>query len=288
MKTYRIFLLTAILAAPAANAATTCSRANLTRCLDSVCAINVSSNPAARCQYCGTANAGTPPNAKKMNSVSVGTSAKYNISDKELKSAPSDPGERYAWATTQCTQKVSGCTPDDVSAAYDKLIEQSCRAAGISIQMTQTLDKMAKKKSKTVCSSEIKSCLIQDQHCTADFRNCAEDADFNRFFSECTVSATGCDDYISSIRSNLISARDSAIKNSESILTQIIASHQNAREKRINNIKSGCADNTTRDACVETVCANNMPNKCSNNNKSEHAMALQLCKFYETACNTIR
>ena len=63
-----------------------CSRANLTRCLDSVCAINISSNPAARCQYCGSVGAGTPPNTK-MKSVSVGASAKYNISDKELKKA---------------------------------------------------------------------------------------------------------------------------------------------------------------------------------------------------------
>ncbi len=223
-----------------------------------------------------------------MNSISVGTSAKYNISDKELKSAPSDPGERYAWAATKCMNKVAGCTADDVSGAYDKLIEQSCRAAGISIQMSQTLDKMSKKKSKTVCSSEIKSCMIADNHCTADYRNCTSDADFDKFFAGCGVSASGCDDYISSIRSDLISARDSAVKNSESILAQIIESYQNAREKRINSIKSGCADNSARDACVETVCENNMPKKCANGNESERAMALQLCKFYETACNTLK
>ena len=65
-------------------AAVSCSRANLTRCLDSVCAINISSNPAARCQYCGTPSAGAP-SATGMRGVSVGASAKYNISDKELK-----------------------------------------------------------------------------------------------------------------------------------------------------------------------------------------------------------
>lgn len=269
-----------------ANAATTCSRANLTRCLDSVCAIGLSSNPSARCQYCGTTGAGTPPK-KAMKSVSAGASAKYNISDKDLKKAPTDPGQRYAWATAQCIKKVAGCTADDVTDAYDNLIEQSCRAAGVSAQMSQTLDQTAKTKSKTTCQSGITACLIADTRCTADFRACAENADFDKFFAACGVENTGCDEHIASIRADLIADRDNAIKNADSILKQIIASYQSARDKKISSIKSGCANNSARDECVATVCKNNMNNGCGTGFESEKTMALQLCKFYEIACATI-
>lgn len=268
------------------NAATTCSRANLTRCLDSACAIGVSSNPSARCQYCGTSAAGAAPK-NVMKSVSAGTSAKYNISDKDLKKAPTDPGQRYAWATKQCLSKVAGCTADDVSDTYDSLIEQSCHAAGVSAQMTQTLELVAKTKSKSTCQSDITACVIADKRCMADFRNCAENADFDKFFAACGVESTGCDEHIASIRADLIANRDNAIKNAESILNQIVASYKAAREKKISSIKSGCADNSARDKCVETVCANNMTNGCATGYESEKSMAIQLCKFYEIACATI-
>ena len=284
-----LFTLCALFAlyAGGADAATTCSRANLTRCLDSACAINTSSNPSARCQYCGTSSAGTPTTKNAMRSVSVGTSAKYNISDKELKKAPSDPGERYAWATSQCLALVPGCTTDDVSETYDTLIEQSCRAAGVSAQLTNTLDTVAKNKTKTSCQSDITACLIADNHCMADFRNCSENTDFDKFFSACSINATGCDDHIATIRSELIADRDTAIKNAETILTQIIESYTAAREQKKSSIKSGCADKTAYDTCVSTVCANNMNNKCGAGYESEKSMAAQLCKFYEIACATI-
>ena len=79
----------------------------------------------------------------------------YNISDKELKKAPADPAERYAWAAQLCLQKVSGCTTDDVADNYDSLIEQSCKAAGISAQMASLSEKAAKARTKTSCASEI-------------------------------------------------------------------------------------------------------------------------------------
>ncbi len=268
------------------NAATTCSRANLTRCLDSACAIGVSSNPSARCQYCGTSGAGTPPK-NVMKSISAGASAKYNISDKDLKKAPTEPGERYAWATAQCIKKVAGCTADDVSDTYDSLIEQSCKAAGVSAQLSQTLEQVAKKKTKSSCQSDITACLIADNRCMADFRNCTENADFDKFFSACGVNATGCDDHIATIRSELIADRDSAVKNTETLLAQIIASYQSARDKKMSSIKSGCTDNSARDECVATVCANNMNNNCGVGYESEKSMAIQLCKFYEIACATI-
>lgn len=269
-----------------AGAATTCSRANLTRCLDSACAIGVSSNPSARCQYCGTSTAGTPPK-NVMKSVSAGTSAKYNISDKELKKAPTDPGQRYAWATKQCIAKVAGCTADDVTDIYDSLIEQSCKAAGVSAQMDKTIESAGKTKSKSACQSEITNCVILDKNCMADYRNCAENSDFDRIFATCGVASAGCDEYISTIRTDLIADRDNAVKNAESILNQIVASYQSARDKKISSIKSGCADNSARDACVATVCANNMNNGCGAGYESEKSMAIQLCKFYEIACATI-
>lgn len=286
MKTQLLILGLIITGLSSANAATTCSRANLTRCLDSVCAIGISSNASARCQYCGTSAAGAAPK-NAMKSVSAGTSAKYNISDKDLKKAPTDPGQRYAWATKQCLAKVAGCTADDVSETYDSLIEQSCRAAGVSAQMSQTLESTAKTKSKTTCQSEITNCVIADKRCMADFRNCAENADFDKFFAACGVENAGCDEHIASIRADLIADRDNAIKNAESILNQIVAAYQSAREKKLSSIKSGCADNSARDKCVETVCANNMNNGCGVGFESEKSMAIQLCKFYEIACATI-
>ena len=288
MKTQILLLLSAALLCTNAHAVAKCSHANLTRCLDSACAINISSNRAARCQYCGTSSAGTPPAAKKgMKSVSVGTSSKYNITDKELKNAPEDPGERYAWATAQCIKKVSGCTAEDVSDTYDKLIEQSCTAAGVSAKLDKTLDQIAKKKTKSSCKTDITACLVADKYCTADYRKCSENADFDKFFSTCSVNATGCDDYISEIRETLIAARDEAIKNTDTVLNKIISAYKTARDKKLSEIKAGCTDNAARDACVETVCARNMPNKCGDGYESEKASAIGLCKFYDIACATI-
>ncbi len=288
MKKHILFFIPAMVLGVGANAATTCSRANLTRCLDSACAINVSSNPAARCQYCGTSNAGTPPSSKNaMRSVSVGTSAKYNISDKDLKKAPTDPGERYAWATSQCIKKVAGCSADDVTDVYDSLIEQSCKAAGISSQMANSQKKAAKKKSENACESEIKKCLIADKHCTSDYRECETDSQFDKYFSACSVDAAGCDDYVSKIRKKLIGERDNAIKNADKMLTSIVENYQSARDAKIKTIKEDCADKTSFDDCVATVCQNNMHNKCDTGYADEKSMAIQLCKFHEIACATI-
>ena len=145
-----------------------CSVANLTRCLDSVCAINIGANPAARCQYCGSSNAGEPEKSTTMKNITAGTSAKYTISDKQLKNAPKDPGERYVWGTKLCLEKVSGCTADDVTDNYDSLIEQSCTAAGISTEMEALTKKANAKKTKTSCTTEISSCVINEKRCNSE------------------------------------------------------------------------------------------------------------------------
>ena len=286
MKTPLLILGLVVTYVSSAGAATTCSRANLTRCLDSVCAIGVSSNPSARCQYCGTSGAGTPPK-KAMKSVGTGASARYNISDKDLKKAPTDPGKRYIWATEQCTKKVAGCTADDVTDIYDSLIEQSCKAAGISAQMDRALDTVNQTKTKSTCQSEITNCVILDKNCTSDYSKCKETADFDRVFAACGVQSAGCDEHISTIRDELFASRTEILDAGDSILEQIVESYKTARENKLATIQSGCTDNAARDACVSTVCANNMNNGCGVGYESEKSMALQLCKFYEIACATI-
>ncbi|MBQ8255697.1 MAG: hypothetical protein IJY99_01895 [Alphaproteobacteria bacterium] len=286
MRKHLLFLISAVLLTSGAHAASKCSHANLTRCLDSACAINLSTNPAARCQYCGTSSAGEPVKSK-MRSVSAGASAKYNISEKDLKKAPTDPGKRYAWATEQCIKKIAGCTPDDVSEAYDSLIEQSCTAAGVSAKMAAAQEKVGKKKTQTSCKTDIRACVVAQNRCTSDFRACEADADFDKFFSACGVEVSGCDEYISAIRSELISDRNNAIKNADVILAQIAESYAKARDQKLATTKNSCKNNSGYTSCVETVCANNMPNKCGDGFQGEKTMAGQLCRFHEIACATI-
>lgn len=288
MKAHILFLPIILLTMPMAHAAPAakCSRANLTRCLDSACAINISSNPAARCQYCGTASAGTPNTKNAMRAVSAGASAKYNISDKDLKKAPTDPGERYVWATKQCIAKVAGCTADDVTETYDKLIEQSCTAAGVSAKMEKLQKEARKTRTKSDCESEISACVIMDNACSGDYRNCVANADFDKFFAACGVQSTGCDEFISDIRTDLLAERDSAIENADEFLARIIATYQNTRETKLADTYKGCTDDTAYESCVETVCKNNMPDKCAD--QTEKVSAGLLCQFYKTACNTLK
>ncbi len=272
------------LAAPAQK----CSVANLNKCLDSACAINLSTNPSARCQYCGTSSAGTPPTDNGMRSVSVGTSAKYSFTDKELKKAPSDPGERYAWATRECITKVAGCTPDDVTDNYDKLIEQSCTAAGISAQMNSLQNKMAKPANKSACNADILSCIIDEKHCGPDYASCKDDADFNKFFAACSVQNNGCDDYITDIRTEIIATRDNIVQNTDNAINAIAATYKNTRDARLQNAKSVCDGDSGRQSCITSVCERSMANKCAAGFEAEKSMATQLCKFYDLACAVLK
>ena len=264
-----------------------CSRANLTHCLDSVCAINISTNPAARCQYCGTSNAGTPANSG-MRSVSAGSLTKYNVSDKELKSAPTDPGQRYVWATNKCIDIVADCTPDDVSETYDTLIEQSCVAAGINAQMTNLTSKAKGTKTASACSSEISTCVQSDKRCSIDFSACSDNATFDKFFSACATEATGCDEYTSNIRIELLTTRDDTIKNIKAVINATAKSYQDARTRRENAARATCINDSGREACITKICNERMPNKCEAGFTDEKSMATQLCKFYDTACAKLK
>ncbi len=263
-----------------------CSVANLTRCLDSVCAINIGANPAARCQYCGSESAGEPTKSTAMKSVSAGASTKYIIPDKELKKAPKDPGERYVWGTRLCLEKLPECTTDDVTDNYDSLIEQSCKAAGISAEMSNLAKKVNTKKSENSCSEEISVCIIDAKRCNANYKNCESDTDFDKYFSECSIAANGCDSFLAKIKTSLDSSRKTAVANAGKLLKNIIAAYKTAREQKLAAAQSACKNNQATTNCVETVCKNNMRNKCGNAYEKEAARAL--CKFYDTACERLK
>lgn len=261
-----------------------CSKVNLTRCLDSACAINIGVNPNARCQYCGTSSAGTPPTTKGLTNVTAGQSTRYALTEKDLRVAPADPGKRYIWATTECIKKLPDCTPDDASATYDRLIEQSCKAAGISIQISNTLDNINAKPGRAKCNETLNSCI--NKKCGAGFDTCTVDADFDRFIAECATDATGCDEYFADFRKSVTTERKNAYTKRENAVQTLVDNYKNLRENKLTNARNACNNKTASASCVNTVCANNMPGKCEGD--TEKSMATQLCKFYDVACTVLK
>ena len=223
-----------------------------------------------------------------MKSVSAGASAKYTISDKQLKKAPSDPGERYVWGTKLCLEKVAGCTSDDVEEIYDPLIEQSCKAAGISSEMQNLAKEINEEKTEGSCSTEIRSCVVDTKRCRADYRSCESDEVFDKHFSECGVLSTGCESFLAGIKNKLNSARLSAFENADQLLKTIVESYQKLREQKLASAQNSCKNNSAKDACMERVCKSNMRNKCAVGFEYEKTVADQLCKFYETACDRLK
>lgn len=288
MRYSKLFSVIGFVFAPAFAFGASCSTNNLTRCLDSVCAINIGANAAARCQYCGSASAGEPTAAGVMKNVTAGSAAKYSISEKELKKAPKDPGQRYVWATEQCLKKVQGCTTEDVSDTYDSLIEQSCKAAGIAADMANLAKKAAKEKTKPACSAEINACVINDKRCLNDYRKCETDADFDKYFSECSVATTGCDSFLTDIRTELVSARNSAIKNATALLQSIVQAYQETRATKLATTQKSCKDNSAKQNCIENMCDYHMNNKCADGYEYERELAEQLCKYHDIACNRLK
>ena len=287
MKHFILFFTVAFGAFTAFNgyaAVSKCSKTNLARCLDSACAINASMNPAARCQYCGTSGAGEPPSQKGLNNITAGQSTKFAISEKDLKNAPSDPGKRYIWATSECIKKLPDCTPDDASTAYDKLIEQSCKAAGVTMQITNAATKLNTKKTKNNCNTTFTECL--DKKCGTAYASCEQDADFDRSVAECGVEAGGCEEYMAEFRKTAAAARTNAMNNRENLVKTIAETYKKTRETKLANIRTGCTKGTAADACIKNVCENNMRGKCKE--ATEKSMAKQLCKFYENACTVLK
>ena len=262
-----------------------CSLVNMQRCLDSACAINIGMNPAARCQYCGTSAAGDAPSQKGLSSITAGQSTKYTLTAAELRVAPSDPGRRYIWATTECIKKLPDCTTDDVSKLYDKLIEQSCKAAGVNMQITTAMQNISKKPTKSSCNTMFTTCM--NKKCGTSFENCEEDATFTQSIAECATDATGCDDYVAEFRGIITNDRKTTYARRESVLQTLVKNYQSTRESKLSGAKTNCKNGNTFNSCVNTVCNNNMPNKCDND-KTERSMAERLCQFYKTACAVLK
>ena len=282
MKKIAIFALS-LFVVPEIVLGTTCSRINLTRCLDSACAINLSSNPAARCQYCGTAQAGTP--ASNMRNISAGTSSKNTITARELRSAPSDPGERYIWATKLCLGRVENCTTEDVDETYDPLIEKSCTAAGVQRTFAQIQQSNAKTtRNANVCSNEISVCVTKSDKCNADYSTCTDDAKFDQFFAACASQSTGCTAFVDNIQRDINSTRKTFLSTVNESVESIAAAHKSAREQEITITRSNCSRNTEFDKCVATVCQNNTSDNCA----SDKSIATALCQFYKTACTKVK
>lgn len=285
----KIIAFTVFVAAlPGVGNAASCSVINLNRCLDSVCAINISTNPAARCQYCGTADAGTPPQSK-MRNVSVGQSSKNTISEKELKNAPDDPGARYAWAKAECFKKIANCTDDDTEQYYE-MIQKSCDTVGTMAKKDNLVKKALKSTAtKSSCTNDMTVCMMGASRCGGDWSACATDASFDTFFASCSVDATGCDEFMDDIRTQLSASRTSTIEGAAERIQQIAISYQTSRKNAVANAQDVCKTNKNYDNCVKDVCATSMPNKCAAGTRhdDEIAAAGKMCQFYKIACNTI-
>ena len=290
MKVFNTILTALLCITPliGANAAVSkCSKTNITRCLDSACAINVGMNPSARCQYCGTSNAGEPPTQKGLSNITAGQSTKYSISAKDLSNAPSNPSSRYSWAVTECLKKVSNCTADEAYDTYDKLIEQSCKAAGVTAQITRAVSNATTKPSKSKCNTTFTTCI--NKKCGTRFETCASNPDFDRAVAECAAEASGCDEYIAEFRKTMSTERTNTTEKREQVVLAIVEKYKNDRENKLANAKSSCSKGNASESCINTVCANNMRGKCDGADAtSEKAMAKQLCKFYETACTVLK
>jgi hypothetical protein len=277
--------------------AATCKVSDLQKCLDSVCALNIDLDAGDRCYSCGT-SAAKRPEVKKyalgdnpvMQSLSVGKSSKNTLSDKELKNAPTDPGEKYQWATDQCINKIPNCTAEDVTNIYDKFIQQSCKVAMGDAAYAAALKTASIKKTSETCNSEFNICLLNDSKCGSDMLKCEEDSEFNRNFSACITEVSGCDDFASNMRDQMIASRNSMVEKKESRLSDLVKLHQMERENKFNSAKRLC-DAGGMDGCILEMCGN-MPNgldedgQCSD--PDERMQSQSLCKFVSIACDKLK
>lgn len=268
-------------------AASNCSKLSLIQCLDSACAYNININPGVRCQMCGSARAGAIKIDSEIQQLSIGKSEKNILSSEQLKSAPTDPGKRYIWATDQCIKKLPDCTTSDVNETYDKLIEQSCRAAGTDIEMTQVLKDALRTKSLDTCKSEMQLCITADSKCNSDYSNCLSDDNFYNFFSVCSGNLIRCDEFANKLYDDFTDARNTSLNYTANLIQNIANDYKTSRENKINSVKSGCENNNAFNSCVKTVCETNMKNKCIGIYDYERTMATLICGYYKIACGDI-
>ena len=216
--------------------------------------------------------------------VTAGTASKNTISAKELRQAPNDPGERYVWATRLCLNKIPNCTAEDVSEAYDGLIEKSCTAAGIKNDMANLQKKSAQNtKNSRTCLNEISKCVTAAEKCDTNFSKCVDDKIFNNFFATCSSQSTGCTNFIDTVRTEINKSRQSIISATESNVNAIANTRKQARINRFATVNSDCLHNTEYNKCIDNACQNNTNDNCETNQD----IAIALCEFYKTACTKI-
>jgi hypothetical protein len=276
-------------------AAAKCKQSDLLACLDSVCSEDM--EPTSRCYLCGTSAAKKPKAADYalgdspvMQSLSVGKSSKNTISDKELKSAPKDPGERYQWATKECAKKIKDCEPEDVSDNYDKLIDQACKVALNDTEYEASLKKAAVKKTAEQCASDLNACLLASNKCDGNMLKCETDEEFNRNFSACMVLATGCDEFTTTLRDRMKKSRDEMVAKKDGNLDDLVSLKKMERERDMKTAKNLCSG-AGKEMCVAEVCGN-FPNGLDANglcaDPEEKILAANLCKFVDIACNKLK
>ena len=176
------------------------------------------------------------------------------------------------------------CTPDDVSNTYDKLIEQSCRAAGVSVNIAGAMAAINSAPSGTKCNETLSICI--NKKCGASFDLCQQDSDFDKFISECAVDATGCDEYIAEFRAQTTNERKKTYESAENDLQDTIKKIQSDRASALAAARAECTDDAKYKSCVANMCESHMANKCTG--ETEKSMAELLCKYYKTACTALK
>lgn len=291
MKYIKLFLTSVLLCAPAI-AFGDCSDTNLKRCLDSACAIGLTTNPNARCQYCGFASSFDNAASTKT-STNLGSASKYTISNKDLKKAPTDPGERYVWARQKCFEMLDECTANDADRVYYPLILEACQNRNKKAEQKVLMSKSNNTKSDDGCYVAVNECITDDKHCLSDYRNCESDTDFTKYFSDCSikpnVKQVCTPEYLSKQRSVLIGVRDQTFKTAADNIKRVVKQHQDARKnpKRSDDPRVICKDDTGKQTCINSMCGN-LPNQCAEGFEYEIQMAEQLCKYYDTACSKLK
>lgn len=272
-----------------------CKVSDLQACLDSVCDDDMDSS--ARCYMCGTSAAKKPEKQKyalgdapEMQSLSVGKSSKKTLSEKELKKAPDDPGERYIWATAECLKKIKDCTAEDATDNYDKLIEQSCKIALGESEYAASMKKASEKKTSDQCSTELNACLLAENKCDGNMLKCETDDEFNRNFSACMVDASGCDEFTTEIRDRMKATRDEMIAKKDGRIEDLVELRRMERQEKFESANKLCADGG-KEGCILEMCGN-MPNGLDENGQcgdsNEKIWSALLCKFVDIACAKLK
>ncbi|MCL1786032.1 MAG: hypothetical protein FWG39_02685, partial [Alphaproteobacteria bacterium] len=256
-KFFALCLMPYALCAGTAQAAA-CHVPNLIKCLDSACVSGLAGDATVRCALCDSAAVplNRNPSAQRASATTL-----------ETRDAPERGLGRYAWAGTECLQKISGCTSSDIHDNYDKLIEQSCNAAIANMDRAGAPDK-SEQNNPDKCQNQLYECM--NRRCGAEWGTCAADADFDRNFSACLVGASCASDInTSQIKSDIKTIRDKTRAASEARPEQIAEKHRGNRRARhvtgtltAEQTEQQCKDGRLKQNCINNVCAN-FTNKCS-------------------------